>query len=242
MTKNSDRKILWAKAGNRCSICYQTLTLNTVSGKNLVLGEEAHIVSRQVNGPRYEILENYDSYDNMILLCPNHHATVDKDEKAYSVEKLKDLKKKHEERIETSTNPKEEHSNWMLYTNKDFPLHTILTGSELFEILYGSYSLSIPNDEPSTIEESELISSFLKYIEDWDMFTELPLSERPIIQLRMTNLICELFENGFFVIGAKENAKVKFHDSTEPWTIAHIGIVRIVGSKVARVIDTKGEA
>jgi hypothetical protein len=242
MIKDSDRKILWTKAGNRCSICVQTLTLNTESGKNLVLGEEAHIISRQVNGPRYQILEEYDSYDNLILLCPNHHATVDKDEKAYSVEKLKDFKKKHEERIETSTNPKEEHSKWTVYTNKDFPLHTILTGSELIDIVYGSYSLSISNDEPNTIEESELISYFLGEIEDWDMLPELPLSERPNIQLRVTHLINKLFQNGFFVIGAKENAKVKFHDSTEPWTIAHIGIVRIVGSKVAKVIDTKGEA
>ena len=241
MIKDSDRKILWTRAGNRCSICGQALTLNTENGKNFVLGEEAHIVSRQVNGPRYKVMDKYDSYDNLILLCPNHHSIVDKNVVSYSVERLKEIKRQHEQAIEKITDPRELHNEGTVYRNKEFPLHVISTGSEFVNIVDGAYSLSISNDDPNGEKESELIDSLHEELEALDILQMLPLSERPKIQLRISNLINELFQNGFYVIGARENAKIKNKGSLESWSIAHIGIVRIKGSKIAKVVEPKKE-
>ncbi len=43
-----DRKLLWARAGGTCALCKSQLTAYAKSGdKDVVLGEEAHIVSEE---------------------------------------------------------------------------------------------------------------------------------------------------------------------------------------------------
>jgi hypothetical protein len=98
-----DRKLLWGRSGNRCAFesCSQEL-INTFQGggsQPFVIGEEAHIVAETDDGPRAasEMPQNQrDSYPNLILLCPTHHTLVDKDEAAWSVERLLEMKKSHE--------------------------------------------------------------------------------------------------------------------------------------------------
>jgi hypothetical protein len=47
------RKILWARAGGRCSICRTiVVTEETEADAPSVFGEEAHIISAAPNGPR----------------------------------------------------------------------------------------------------------------------------------------------------------------------------------------------
>ena len=66
-----DRKLLWARAGGTCALCKSYLTANAKSGdKDVVLGEEAHIVSEEPNGPRFRPMprKEVDAYVNLILL------------------------------------------------------------------------------------------------------------------------------------------------------------------------------
>jgi hypothetical protein len=59
----------------------------------------AHIVARAPDGPRgcsAHPLGDRDRYGNLILLCPNHHAEVDKDPERWSIEILHALKAEHE--------------------------------------------------------------------------------------------------------------------------------------------------
>ncbi len=100
-----DRKILWAKAGNRCSyrfngnICYKEL-IKTQVNKNTVTAEEAHIVGPKKGSPRY--IENFhkiDSYENRILLCEDCHKIIDDNEDIYSIEVVRNMKKEHEDEI-----------------------------------------------------------------------------------------------------------------------------------------------
>lgn len=70
-----------------------------------VIGEEAHIVARNVSGPRGESplgIEQRDSYSNLILLCPTHHAVIDDLPNGpieYSVDLLRNRKEEHEKWI-----------------------------------------------------------------------------------------------------------------------------------------------
>ena len=73
---NKDRKNLWAKSGNRCAICKTELFNKTVNTDEFNIGEECHIISSQKRGPRYKELENYDTSDNLVLLCRNHHKVI----------------------------------------------------------------------------------------------------------------------------------------------------------------------
>lgn len=95
---DKDRKLLWSNSGNRCAICNIMLTCG-----NNIIGEEAHIISSKQNGPRGNMpiaQSEIDSYENLILLCPNHHTEIDRNVDYWTVEKLKEIKRKHEEKVE----------------------------------------------------------------------------------------------------------------------------------------------
>lgn len=95
---NRDIKHLWARVGGQCSICDQDLT-NTG-------GDVAHIVARQPDGARGDAElspEQRDAYDNLILLCPNHHRLIDLTEpEKWSAERLRQVKADQEERIRSA--------------------------------------------------------------------------------------------------------------------------------------------
>lgn len=67
------------------------------------LGEIAHIVAKSTNGPRGDSSLNTqerDSYSNLVLLCPNHHTEVDRQEALWPVEKLHEIKALHEQWVQ----------------------------------------------------------------------------------------------------------------------------------------------
>lgn len=107
--KDVDRKRLWGRSGNQCAFpgCARALTLvpadeGADSGSTLpvVVGQEAHIVAEEDNGPRGDPampVSERNAYPNLILLCGDHHALIDKDHgKHFSVKQLRDIKIEHE--------------------------------------------------------------------------------------------------------------------------------------------------
>lgn len=90
-----DIKLLWGRAAGRCSApeCWLDLTPLLEKSGPTVLGEMAHVIGRKRgaarsngdNGPN-------DSYDNLVLLCPNHHTIADKAEADHPVELLRKWK------------------------------------------------------------------------------------------------------------------------------------------------------
>lgn len=103
---NPDIKVLWAKSGNRCAICYTPLT-HDGGIKTMPIGEHAHIKGENSGNDmrpsaRYDANQSNtdrNSYDNVILLCPTCHTKIDKDEQLYSVNRLHAIKKQHEQKI-----------------------------------------------------------------------------------------------------------------------------------------------
>lgn len=98
--KSKDIKILWGRSGNRCAICRVQLTQDAAAvSAAFTLGEQAHIVGEKDDAPRGEgplTAEERDSYHNLILLCPNHHTEIDKNEADWPVERLYLIKSTHE--------------------------------------------------------------------------------------------------------------------------------------------------
>ncbi|MBC3194055.1 HNH endonuclease [Pseudonocardia sp. C8] len=96
---DKDRKVLWARSGNRCALCRQPLVAErTATDPEAVVGDEAHIAARSPGGPRYgESPANLvDSYDNLILLCRVDHKKVDDQSASYTSAVLRQMKSDHE--------------------------------------------------------------------------------------------------------------------------------------------------
>ncbi len=64
-----------------------------------IFGEEAHIVARSPGGPRAGELDEakIDNHENLILLCSEHHKQVDDQSNHVTVERLRQIKRAHNE-------------------------------------------------------------------------------------------------------------------------------------------------
>jgi len=105
--KESEIKILFAKSGNQCAFpdCNESIIRNEDQDKPI--GEMAHIIAYNDNGPRSDPLlsdEERNSASNLILLCPTHHSIVDKFEFQYNVNVLREMKASHEKKYSSPIN------------------------------------------------------------------------------------------------------------------------------------------
>ena len=94
-------KELYAKSGNRCAFpgCKTSLFEDANSS------EVCHIEGLNSDSARFNpnlSEEEVNGFDNLILLCPNHHDLVDRREDLYSVEELKQMKYAHEALVSRS--------------------------------------------------------------------------------------------------------------------------------------------
>src|SRR5215469_1636174 len=101
----ADRKLLWGRSGDECAFpsCPERLTMvpadeggKPTSSGPVVIGEEAHIVAEEDDGPRGDPsmpVSERNAYPNRVLLCPTHHTLIDKDNGIhFSVEQLLKMK------------------------------------------------------------------------------------------------------------------------------------------------------
>ena len=91
-------KKLYARSGNLCAFpgCSQPL-FDEDNQSNI-----CHIEGVNTDSPRHNsklTKDQINSYENLILLCPNHHTQIDKEPDIYTVSVLKDMKKRHEDSI-----------------------------------------------------------------------------------------------------------------------------------------------
>ncbi len=89
-------KRLFALSGNRCA--FPDCTRQMVNQRNAKDSNICHIEAANEGGERYNpdmTDEQRASYDNLILLCVQHHDETN-DVNVYTVDRLKELKKNHE--------------------------------------------------------------------------------------------------------------------------------------------------
>lgn len=102
-----DRKLLWGRAGSRCSYCRSRLVVEASDvDRESIVGDEAHIISDSLTGPRAQAgsREKLDSYENAILLCKTHHKMVDDQSSTHTADDLRVMKSVHERWVDEALN------------------------------------------------------------------------------------------------------------------------------------------
>jgi hypothetical protein len=216
------RKKLWGKSGNRCAICKTELFSKEEHDETLNIGEECHIISSAGKGPRHKSgLLNYDIYENLLLLCRNHHKEIDTLIDSYPEELLMYMKSNHENWVKKTLDQsidKIEESEPKLLTR-------MASGKELLCILSSIQGLRTDYDEASNKEENEFIGSILQTVSDYADLCGMGVEpfEKVKIASSLTLLLKELEMKGYFlfaerVIGNIVHDGVKFDN----WATATI--------------------
>ena len=95
-------KRLYSHSGNECA--FPNCKEKFFGNDNTNLSNIGHIEGAEPNSARYNPTSNDEyrrSYENLILLCPNHHKIVDDNPQTYPVENLRVMKNEHEEDIKS---------------------------------------------------------------------------------------------------------------------------------------------
>lgn len=93
-------KRLFAASGGRCA--FPNCGTNLLLESGAQLGEIAHITALSSGGPRFNPVlrkEKRQGFENLILLCPNHHTLIDSDPGRYDGDVLYEMKEAHERKI-----------------------------------------------------------------------------------------------------------------------------------------------
>jgi len=117
---------LWGKVAGRCEYegCNKPLWLDSVTKAEFNAAYIAHIIADQPNGPRGDADKSDKlkrNISNMMLMCDVHHRLIDKEDiQGHPVERLREMKRKHETRIEMLTS-----------IGEDKQSHVILYGANI---------------------------------------------------------------------------------------------------------------
>jgi hypothetical protein len=97
---------VWVRAAGHCELCGADLTRDVRVGNLRAWGEAAHILPASPMGPRAEpghsdsqARQRTNDPDNLMLLCPNCHEQIDKDEHGYPKDDLTQLHRAQIDRI-----------------------------------------------------------------------------------------------------------------------------------------------
>ncbi len=98
------KMIVAFRSGDRCAFpgCNRTLTVDGKSSDTAIIGEAAHISGEKPGSARYDKLmaqSQRNHHDNLIYLCRDHHAQIDKQHSDYSVDVLHQMKADHERKV-----------------------------------------------------------------------------------------------------------------------------------------------
>ncbi len=92
--------MLWGASGRVCARCKdKVVEPGTAFDDPSIIGEEAHIVSKRPDGPRYDDappMAERDEVGNLIILCNRCHKIVDDQAMTYTVAILRKMKSDHE--------------------------------------------------------------------------------------------------------------------------------------------------
>lgn len=218
---DKDRRSLWGRSGNRCAICRRELVKSNPNNVDYNIGEECHIVSSKATGPRHESgWENYDNYDNLILLCRNHHKEIDdcNNISLYPKSRLHKIKAEHELWVKETLSGDEQ---------SDF-VKVILSGAELFNVLSGALKIACETQDAVTDKESAayigtISQSLVEYL---DICSDLDPANVSLVELELQELLEEMIQKGYLLYGNRSSQVVKNYDgSTEKWPVAVFKIV-----------------
>lgn len=86
----------FVRSGNQCA--FPGCRLPLLTSERVLIGEVCHIEAPTPGGPRYDAastIEQRISADNLIVLCANHHRTIDAEPDLYTVAWLREVRNRH---------------------------------------------------------------------------------------------------------------------------------------------------
>ena len=159
------RQRLYAMSGNQCAFpdCSQTF-FNVDDETNV--SNICHIEAAEQGGQRYNSSSDDEyrrSFENLILLCPNHHKITD-NTVIYTVEALKEMKRQHEAKflqIATGQN---------LITKNPSALNVVIgsLGSRIFDNTAITEPISAPDPEEKILYNNVIQYKFI--IEEYRVY------------------------------------------------------------------------
>jgi hypothetical protein len=210
--KVKTRKILWSKSGNRCALCKCQLVEKLQNhNSDFIVGEECHIISSKTAGPRgsITILEDYDSYDNLMLLCANHHKLIDEFPETYSYEILVLLKANHEKWIKETIDKDIEEINRSI-NNIEY-LDRVTTWSQIDQIIVNSH---FHFSDFSSINNKELIIELAEFFdilnEFSDIYSDIDVTDKTKSLISFEAQIKKFNEQGISIFGKRLIKEYKF--------------------------------
>jgi hypothetical protein len=244
------RKILWGRSGNRCAICKHELIIDaTPTDDESVIGDECHIISRQIQGPRHNPAfpeGKLDAYENLILLCRVHHKMIDDQDETYTADILQQMKSNHETWVSQKLSDTPQSKPIRLRRIKqNIPaiLIRLRTGLEVLSIIENAYASSLDHEELKSEEEVEAIVQFFQTVRDWgDVGMDAKPSDRIRLAYELSNLLNDLEGLGLLVFGGRE-IQVLEGGLGEPtnWTISILRVAR-KDSQAIKTIDDEETA
>lgn len=232
---DKSRKILWCRSGNRCAICRQRLIVDETSvDTESVVGDECHINSGTVGGPRYNAAvepKSIDGLNNLLLLCRVHHKMVDDQIETYTVELLRIIKENHERWVESKLKESEYPPIPKLKRFKsEIPaqLKAVESGQELFNLAtWCDCSYQNHCDDLSN-EEVEIVGGFLQNLKDWvDIASDLEPIDTVRAVKNLTDELNELKHQGFLVFAGRERQRLEGGVGAPTDFVAlHVSVVR----------------
>lgn len=122
---------LWGKAAGRCQYegCNKPLWRDSLTKAEFNTAYIAHIIADRPDGPRGDqklSKELKSDISNLLLMCDEHHRLIDiEDERRHPVRRLKNMKQKHEKRIEILTSFTEEKQSHVLLYGANIGQHQV---------------------------------------------------------------------------------------------------------------------
>lgn len=121
---------LWGKAAGRCQYdgCNEPLWLDNLTNVEFNSAYIAHVIADRPNGPRGDKVLSEElkaSICNLMLMCDKHHRLIDREKVAeHPVERLLEMKRKHESRIEMLTSITEDKQSHVLLYGANIGKHS----------------------------------------------------------------------------------------------------------------------
>ncbi|MCS4302416.1 HNH endonuclease [Chryseobacterium sp. BIGb0232] len=228
------RKFLWAKSGNRCAICKTELITGTDASEEFNVGEECHIISSKKNGPRHlPNLQDYNNYENLLLLCRNHHKEIDELVDTYSEEILRYMKVNHENWVRTAI------ANAIQDDKAKKPkfLMRITSGKELLNVISEAHGYNTDYDELRDRDEAEYIGGIIQtFIDFGDICGMVQAYDKVQMSYDLQQLLDELEDNGYYVFGERDpNAILPHISGTDKWVVATLIIRKKENPEIYKV-------
>lgn len=224
------RKILWGRSGDRCAVCQRRLVMHaTEPYLESAIGSERHIVTPEADSPRGEFsltVEEQDEYSNLILLCKIHHQLIDAYPHTYPVDKLREIKRKHEAWIRHALKRQQTASK---VVTSPLVLYRIETGTQLISLLYGSHAFRFHHHSLES-DRAELANSFLQSVQEslnhWDA---IATPERATAHSTLDKAIYTLEANGLLVYANHRQEQHQVENAViDDWQVGYLLVVNQV--------------